>query len=272
MNDVHTEPGRVRGGRMQIPRSRGAASGILLILLGAWGALIGFVGPYFDFGLAGDAAWTWTAQRFVLQVLPGVVVLLGGVLLVRTANRAAALLGGWAAIAAGGWFVIGPVLSPLIGLGDVATTGAAGSSGAHSAAVVLASFGGLGAVIVLIAALGVGRLSVRSVRDVDYAQRRARSAAEEDTPDGGEADGGEAAADRRAESGAGAGSGAQADSDAGLGSGSDARSEVGADAARPSEEQKGDGPGDDEPGDDESGRGHGWQRLFGRRHREPVSH
>lgn len=265
MNDVHTEPGHVRGGRMQIPRSRGAASGILLILLGVWGALIGFVGPYFDFGLAGDAAWTWTAQRFVLQVLPGVVALLGGVLLVRTANRAVALLGGWAAIAAGGWFVIGPVLSPLIGLGDVATTGTAGSSGAHTAAVVLASFGGLGAVIVLIAALGVGRLSVRSVRDVDYAQRRARGTAEEDTAAGDTVrgdtavadagDGGSAAGDQRADAGA--------DSHAEAGAGS----EAGSDPARPSEDRK-----DDEPGDDESGRGHGWQRLFGRRHREPVSH
>ena len=33
-----------RGGRMRMPRSRGAASGFLLVLLGIWGALIPFVG------------------------------------------------------------------------------------------------------------------------------------------------------------------------------------------------------------------------------------
>ena len=50
---VHT-----RGGRLQMPRSRGAASGFLLILLGAWGALIPFVGPYFDFAFTPDTEWT----------------------------------------------------------------------------------------------------------------------------------------------------------------------------------------------------------------------
>ena len=40
MNDVDT-----RAGRFDIPRSRGAASGFLLILLGLWGALVPFIGP-----------------------------------------------------------------------------------------------------------------------------------------------------------------------------------------------------------------------------------
>ena len=44
-----TQPERVSGGRMRIPRSRGAASGLLVMLLGLWGALIPFVGPAFDF-------------------------------------------------------------------------------------------------------------------------------------------------------------------------------------------------------------------------------
>ena len=33
---------------MRIPRSRGAVSGLLLIVLGAWSALIPFIGPSFD--------------------------------------------------------------------------------------------------------------------------------------------------------------------------------------------------------------------------------
>ena len=54
---------RHRGGRMRIPRSRGAASGFLLILLGAWGALIPFVGPYFDFAYTPGQESTWTTAR-----------------------------------------------------------------------------------------------------------------------------------------------------------------------------------------------------------------
>ena len=45
-----------RAGRLQMPRSRGAASGFLLILLGAWGALIPFAGPYFDFAFGPNSA------------------------------------------------------------------------------------------------------------------------------------------------------------------------------------------------------------------------
>ena len=32
---------------LQVPRSRGAICGLLLVLLGVWGALIPLVGPYF---------------------------------------------------------------------------------------------------------------------------------------------------------------------------------------------------------------------------------
>ena len=67
-----------RGGRLQMPRSRGAASGFLLILLGAWGALIPFVGPYFDFAFTPDQEWTWTVARGWLEVLPGAATALGG--------------------------------------------------------------------------------------------------------------------------------------------------------------------------------------------------
>ncbi len=40
-----------RGGRMRIPRSRGAMSGLLLVILGLWGALIPFVGALHQFRL-----------------------------------------------------------------------------------------------------------------------------------------------------------------------------------------------------------------------------
>src|SRR5689334_3673117 len=59
MNDSDTRVAR-RGGRMRIPRSRGATSGFLLVLLGLWGALIPFVGPYFNFAFTPDQAWVWT--------------------------------------------------------------------------------------------------------------------------------------------------------------------------------------------------------------------
>ena len=46
---------RTRGGRLGMQRSRGAMSGFLLIVLGVWGALIPFVGPFFDFAFTPEA-------------------------------------------------------------------------------------------------------------------------------------------------------------------------------------------------------------------------
>ena len=162
-------PERTRGGRMRIARSRGAASGFLLILLGLWGALIPFVGPNFDFAFSPDQAWAWTTARGWLEVLPGVVTVLGGLLLLTSRNRATAMLGSWLSVAAGAWFVVGRAMAGPLGLGDAGAPVAATDT--KKAWLELTYFYGLGALIVFLGALALGRLSVRSVRDVEYAQR-----------------------------------------------------------------------------------------------------
>ena len=168
MTNVDTEV-RPRGGRMRISRSRGAASGFLLILLGAWGALIPFVGPSFDFAFTPDQAWTWTTARGWLEVLPGVATVIGGLLLFGSRNRATAMLGGWLAVFAGAWFVVGRAFAGVLAIGDVGT--AVAVTDAKRAALELAYFSGLGALIVFLGAIALGRLSVRSKRDIAYAQR-----------------------------------------------------------------------------------------------------
>lgn len=162
-------PDRPRGGRMRIPRSRGAASGLLLILLGLWGALIPFLGPYFDFAFTPDRPWTWTIARGWLEVLPGAVTVVGGLLLLTSRNRATASLGAWLAVAAGAWFVVGRALAGPLGLGSAGTPVA--GTDTKRVWLELTYFYGLGSLIVFLGALALGRLSVRSVRDVEYAQR-----------------------------------------------------------------------------------------------------
>jgi hypothetical protein len=158
-----------RGGRLQMPRSRGAASGFLLILLGAWGALIPLVGPYFDFAFTPDTEWTWTMARGWLEVLPGVATVLGGLLLFTSGNRVTAMLGGWLAVLAGAWFVVGRALAGLLAIGDVGAPVAA--TDAKRVWLELTYFYGLGALIIFFGALALGRVSVRSARDIAYTQR-----------------------------------------------------------------------------------------------------
>jgi hypothetical protein len=74
-------------GRLWIRRTRGAGSGILLVFLGVWGALIPCIGLYFSFSFTPDGSWTWSAGRGWLEVLRGAVAALGGLLL-DSGNRA----------------------------------------------------------------------------------------------------------------------------------------------------------------------------------------
>lgn len=170
MKDVDTrlDP---RAGRMEIARSRGAASGFLLVLLGLWGALIPFVGPYFNFAYDPDTPWTWTSARGWLEVLPGAVAVLGGLLLLMSRNRATAVFGGWLAVIAGAWFVVGRLFASPLGLGDFGAPVANTTTG--QIALELTFFSGLGALIIFFGAMALGRVSVHSLRDVRYAQRPA---------------------------------------------------------------------------------------------------
>ena len=160
---------RGRSGALDIPRSRGAATGFLLILLGAWGALIPFVGPYFSFAYTPNVEWTWTAARGWLEVAPGAATALGGLLLLGSSNRATAMFGGWLTVIAGAWFVIGNLFAGPLGIGTVGDPVA--TTDTRRALLELSFFYGLGAVIIFLGAVALGRLSVRSVRDIAYAQQ-----------------------------------------------------------------------------------------------------
>ncbi|MBF6088387.1 hypothetical protein IU438_12815 [Nocardia cyriacigeorgica] len=171
MTDVDGNVSTAQGSRLRIPRSRGAVGGLVVLLLGIWGALIPFIGPYFDFTYTPDDPWVWTAARGWLQVLPGVAAIVGGLLMLMSRNRVVASFGGWLSVAAGVWFVIGPVLADLLRLGDIGEPVA--TSDLKRALLQLTFFYGLGALILFFAATSLGRLSVRSARDIAFAQREA---------------------------------------------------------------------------------------------------
>src|SRR5581483_4931083 len=146
-------------GMLQMRRSRGAFSGFLLILLGLWGALIPFIGPYFHFAYTPDKAWTYNTGRLWLELLPGAAVFLGGVLLMAARGRHTALFGAMLAVAAGAWFVLGQALSPLWN-NHVALGGAPASSTQYMRIMEqLGFFLALGVVIVLVAGAALGRIA-----------------------------------------------------------------------------------------------------------------
>jgi len=145
-------------GTLQMRRSRGAASGFLLVLLGAWGALIPFIGPYFHYAYTPDVAWTYTTARLWLELLPGAAVFLGGFLLMIARRRHTALFGALLAAAAGAWFTLGTMLSPLWNHHVTLGGSPAGSTVYTRIMEQLGFFSALGVVIVFIAAAAFGRI------------------------------------------------------------------------------------------------------------------
>jgi hypothetical protein len=144
---------------LQMRRSRGAFSGFLLILLGLWGALIPFVGPYFHYAYTPDKAWTYNTARLWLEILPGAAVFLGGFLLMIAARRHTALFGALLAAAAGAWFTLGTILSPL--WNNHVTLGGSPAASTQYTRIMeqLGFFSALGVVIVFIAAVAFGRIA-----------------------------------------------------------------------------------------------------------------
>jgi len=144
---------------LQMRRSRGALSGFLLILLGLWGALIPFVGPYFHYAYTPDKAWTYNTGRLWLEILPGIAVFAGGFLLMVAKSRQTALFGALLAAAAGAWFTLGTLLSPLWN-NHVAMGGLPASSTVYRRIMEqLGFFTALGVVIVFVAAGALGRVA-----------------------------------------------------------------------------------------------------------------
>ena len=181
----HTEARR-------LPRTTGALSGLLVILLGLWGALVPFFGPYFHYAFGSYQTWHYTSERLWLCIIPGAVAVVGGLMLLRSAHRTSGLLGGWLALAAGAWFAIGPTISLLWhGAGD--PIGAPLGGHTRQAIEWLGYFSGLGVLIAALAAFAMGRYYSRPRVVVEAAVAEDAALAEEaavahrDERDGAEA-------------------------------------------------------------------------------------
>jgi hypothetical protein len=139
-----------------IRKSRSVVAGALLILLGVWGGLAHFVGPYFHYAYTSDTAWHVTAARVWLEIMPAAAAVAGGALVMVGRGQLVSAGGAILSMLAGGWFVVGRTASEIWpGIGTVGQP--AGTSSARMAAEELGMFTGLGLVIALCAALMLGR-------------------------------------------------------------------------------------------------------------------
>lgn len=157
----------------RIPRSRGGICGVLLIVLGLWGGLVPFVGPYFHFGYTPDQTWYYSTGRLYFSIVPGAAAVLGGLLAAGTRSRGVGVTGGLLAALGGAWFVAGTSIVPHV----LTTTFPVGSpivsvahQSLHSYLEQVALFTGIGILLVFMGALTMGRFSLVSIRDAEASE------------------------------------------------------------------------------------------------------
>lgn len=151
-------------------RSRGSLSGLVLAVLGVWGGLAPFVGPYFHLGFQPDKTWFYDSGRLYLVIVPGGVVLLAGLVVAITRSRWISGTCALLAVLGGAWFVLGRSAMEFIGASTALYTRTLIMPIAGSARGVLLTewvlFNGLGLLIVLFGALALGRVSIGAHKDV----------------------------------------------------------------------------------------------------------
>jgi len=89
--------------------------GLAAVLISVWGGIIPFVGPTFGYSADGSGSWHWNLAHTVLAFSPAIVGIFAGILIlarapgtVQRSSRFGLGFAGLSALAAGGWFVVGP--------------------------------------------------------------------------------------------------------------------------------------------------------------------
>jgi hypothetical protein len=140
-------------------------SGLLLALLGLWGGLIPFVGPYFGFAYTPDTAWAYTPGRLLVEILPAAGAIFGGLIMLVTTSRPMGYLGGLLAAASGAWYIFGGLVAQVWTPTPASWTGVPVGGPLRQAAERIVFFYGPGAGIIFFAALALGRFAVVGVRE-----------------------------------------------------------------------------------------------------------
>jgi hypothetical protein len=132
--------------------------GFLIALLGGWVIAAALVGPLFNFGFFNDTTWQFSAKQWETQLIPGIVAVVGGLMLM-TPSRGGGALGALLAFAAGAWLIVCPILCPLWSSGTIQPYGSQGMQALRW----IGHFYGPGALIIYFAGYALGLFSRRTV-------------------------------------------------------------------------------------------------------------
>jgi hypothetical protein len=143
---------------MRWTRAAAVTVGLLIVGVAAWGGIVAYVGPTFDFDTGTTtSAWVWSQNHTTLNLAPAVLGIVGGVLIMLPVAWRLARLGAVLALIAGIWFMLGPTVEPLWHEAGASTSALDGSTGSVTRRVLegVGYHYGVGAALVLLAALAL---------------------------------------------------------------------------------------------------------------------
>jgi hypothetical protein len=114
--DVVEGRSRVRLGRIGL-----GTAGVVAVLVSAWGGIIPYVGPAFNYSGDGSGSWHWSLAHAMLALVPGAVGVLLGLFVIAESigitvgrGRLSLATAGTVLMACGAWFAIGPLAWPVL--------------------------------------------------------------------------------------------------------------------------------------------------------------
>ena len=115
-DNVHEGRSRVQLGRIGL-----GTAGVVAVLVSAWGGIVPYVGPAFNYVGDGSGSWHWNLAHSVLALLPGTLGVLLGLFVIAESRgitvgrgRLSLAMAGTLLMICGAWFAIGPLAWPVI--------------------------------------------------------------------------------------------------------------------------------------------------------------
>jgi hypothetical protein len=96
-------------------------AGVVAVLVSAWGGIVPYIGPAFDYSGDGSVSWHWNLAHTVLALVPGALGVLLGLFVIAESRgitvgkgRLSLATAGTVLMICGAWFAIGPLAWPVI--------------------------------------------------------------------------------------------------------------------------------------------------------------
>lgn len=100
-------------------------AGVVAVLVSAWGGIVPYVGPLFDYSGDGSGSWHWNLAHAVLALAPGILGVLLGLFVIAESRgvvvgrgRLSLATAGTLLMICGAWFAIGPLAWPVLSNGS----------------------------------------------------------------------------------------------------------------------------------------------------------